>query len=305
MTKGCSTPEGVIVSIAREFLELTPRQVLLNARGRHRLDRDRPRRRCAGGFHCSTPEGVIVSIAGCARPVELEVGACSTPEGVIVSIAPGASRRRPGRRAAQRPRASSSRSRHALAVLDQELHLLNARGRHRLDRVPPLGEDQRVDRCSTPEGVIVSIAGASSTRTTGSGSAQRPRASSSRSRAPWRFSASICFCSTPEGVIVSIAPAYRATNRKINSAQRPRASSSRSRTPATPRVPHVHLLNARGRHRLDRTAATCRRFVSSTAQRPRASSSRSRPDVRRTAFPWSDCSTPEGVIVSIASGFTS
>ena len=325
MTNGCSTPEGVIVSIARCGCRAGPSNRLLNARGRHRLDRGRrpagPRCRPwllnARGRHrldrarhsfwvstpflCSTPEGVIVSIAqpgpGSGHPVRLlnargrhrldrlptagQVEAGVTAQRPRASSSRSRSTRDSGgcrRPAAQRPRASSSRSRQYRRRDRRRRQLLNARGRHRLDRSiswPGLG---RSTGCSTPEGVIVSIAllerspaalGFTAQRPRASSSrsrptidpairdaiaAQRPRASSSRSRDSTGITLPTRPCSTPEGVIVSIAFEPMVSTSSPQTAQRPRASSSRSRARGL-RGPGFML----------------------AAQRPRASSSRSPP----------------------------
>ena len=181
------------------------------------------------------------------------------------------------------------------------MDLLNARGRHRLDRVFTWDEIRpEVEICSTPEGVIVSIA--ADVR---------------------HVPADPELCSTPEGVIVSIARTGRSWSWPPTVAQRPRASSSRSRHLECGRSRQADLLNARGRHRLDRIRATWPRSARPSAQRPRASSSRSHlgrstssllrgllnargrhrldhssDPIRRA--PIVLCSTPEGVIVSIA-----
>ena len=236
----CSTPEGVIVSIAlgRGGDDRTTR--LLNARGRHRLDRDeldelaspvsaaqRPRASSSRsppgpgtGPACSTtaqrPRASSSRSLADDGPRPLFDRPCSTPEGVIVSI--------------------------ASVVESPCLSWIN---------------------CSTPEGVIVSIARRTSTSWRPSAAAQRPRASSSRSPSPHSPAApGVMYCSTPEGVIVSIAPPRPPGSAAPRPAQRPRASSSRS--PAGPRWPTTNW---------------------SSAQRPRASSSRSRRSPRRSLEP--------------------
>ena len=251
---------------------------------------------------------------------------CSTPEGVIVSVTASFSTRIEQSSSAQRPRASSSRSlRHHPDGIGH-LQLLNARGRHRLghrgrrsSRPPPrrllnargrhrlghnlllLHRDRQRD-CSTPEGVIVSVTACWPSACRRCRSAQRPRASSSRSHPGGRRGPDLrLLCSTPEGVIVSVTRQARCRRRGGGAAQRPRASSSRSLMRAGFPAPHW-----------------------TTAQRPRASSSRSRGRDRRGPLDPDllnargrhrlghngpaialteviDCSTPEGVIVSVTS----
>ncbi len=273
----CSTPGGVIVSITVSRQPIPDRQELLNARRRHRLDHSAP-----------TPD----------------LSALST---------------------AQRPEASSSRSRPLPGWRQRRPLLLNARRRHRLDHDRASWEPTLNDLCSTPGGVIVSI-------TVGR---HRPVPASARCSTPGGVIVSITsasdsastatgLCSTPGGVIVSITWLQRPTSWSRTSAQRPEASSSRSRwgrcrdrsrlitaqrpeasssrsppsLPSNPRnrrtaqrpeasssrsrvAPHsgdapLPLLNARRRHRLDhRRGRRARRVISSAAQRPEASSSRS------------------------------
>ena len=180
---------------------------LLNARGRHRLGHTplRVAPAMTALTSCSTPEGVIVSVTKNRNGATARVDLCSTPEGVIVSVTRAGLGAAGGDRAAQRPRASSSRSPSAYRAFAVDV------------------------LCSTPEGVIVSV-----TRSRGSPpgptpSAQRPRASSSRSparpgacrSAPWSLlnargrhrlghdervpgGRPADVCSTPEGVIVSV-----------------------------------------------------------------------------------------------------
>ena len=203
--------------------------------------------------------------------------------------------------AAQRPRASSSRSPAPPAPGPPVPPLLNARGRHRLDRnawdrrrsrdgqlLNARGR-HRLDRagagrvrpptldCSTPEGVIVSIARRTIARRSSPIAAQRPRASSSRSqhRRPVGLPQEI-LCSTPEGVIVSIARSGR-------------------RRPGVP-----SLLNARGRHRLDREVARLRRVAGVGLLNARGRHRLDRMSTSAMNRPAVSCSTPEGVIVSIA-----
>ena len=106
---------------------------------------------------------------------------------------------------AQRPRASSSRSRPPGRARSACIALLNARGRHRLGHTPDETPDACLLNCSTPEGVIVSVTRSARTPTTAPrSSAQRPRASSSRSLRKAILDHRAEICSTPEGVIVSV-----------------------------------------------------------------------------------------------------
>ena len=325
----CSTPEGVIVSIAVVSLGGQPRKDLLNARGRHRLDRQRARLKRSRYFICSTPEGVIVSIAreiydwfgeepaaqrprasssrSLAHRGERFVGArllnargrhrldrlrhaeitdfavgCSTPEGVIVSIAISGPSTAPRRASAQRPRASSSRYARRSTRPCSTSSLLNARGRHRLDHVGRSASQVPGGLCSTPEGVIVSIARRSTAR-----------------------SSTTIDCSTPEGVIVSIARQARRASRRLRQLLNARGRHRLDHVTTLPdHVTVANLLNARGRHRLDHAAS-----------RPQAQGSRRLLNARGrhrldhagntvTVAGGGSCSTPEGVIVSIAAGGT-
>ena len=133
-------------------------------------------------FACSTPEGVIVSIASSGSNLVMLAFDCSTPEGVIVSIARQSLLRQPAylllnarrRHRLDRPnfvseqlatkRLLNARRRHRLDhSASPDLRwttsiLLNARRRHRLDHIPFGRDCMSMIRCSTPEGVIVSIA---------------------------------------------------------------------------------------------------------------------------------------------------
>ncbi len=201
---------------------------LLNARRRHRLDHPE----WTGKAVASTP------LLNARRRHRLDhnsatIATCHLPE------------------AAQRPEASSSRSLQAAGDFGEVHRLLNARRRHRLDHPIRRGADRRgwrllnarrrhrldhstllakkfpLGSCSTPGGVIVSITRASRLLAGRTRSAQRPEASSSRSRCHDSRFPIAKNCSTPGGVIVSI---------------------TRPRPPTCPPCP---LLNARRRHRLD------------------------------------------------------
>ena len=274
----CSTPEGVIVSIAPwkgaglRSGSTAQRPRASSSRSLARAVSSRP------SSVCSTPEGVIVSIASCSNWPRRAWYCCSTPEGVIVSIATA---RRPTpatRSAAQRPRASSSRS-HCGPRRTGPFASPAQRPRASSSRSHEHGGRLSIaSGCSTPEGVIVSIARRSGSPSSSSRSAQRPRASSSRSHKGRNPRVVQACCSTPEGVIVSIARPGRSPSPSTSPAQRPRASSSRSPAAVAPSRPSE-----------------------GSAQRPRASSSRSHWRTTSPPEPGS-CSTPEGVIVSIAKG---
>ena len=228
----CSTPEGVIVSVTTCSISPGPRSgMLLNARGRHRLGHGRVLAAISHAIRCSTPEGVIVSVTrggrtqavhhrpllnargrhrlghadgrdppGEARALlnargrhrlghlrvvldHYPLQGCSTPEGVIVSVTPSGRSSISSWRAAQRPRASSSRSRETNQGAAAGFVLLNARGRHRLGHCSSPSRTASRISCSTPEGVIVSVT-------------SRRRIGIDREQG----------CSTPEGVIVSVTP---------------------------------------------------------------------------------------------------
>ena len=242
---------------------------------------------------------------------------CSTPEGVIVAITP---KRRSLRRQCRAD------------------PVLNARRRHRRDHDGPLafrGEQVAARAsCSTPEGVIVAIATAvhhADVDPVEVGRAQRPKASSSRSRRQGGLevdTGSSLLCSTPEGVIVAITPLTRTSRHRVvtRAAQRPKASSSRSQGNADRAESSKYRASAqrpkasssRSPNRSIRRGRSC-----TTAQRPKASTcsnarvanpvlsgdvvlhdARRRHRLDRDQFRADDltiaiCSTPEGVIVAI------
>jgi hypothetical protein len=158
---------------------------------------------------CSTPEGVIVSTTGLDPLDQQAVPPLLNARGRHrLDHLDGPISSKVTAYAAQRPRASSSRPRRAIARAVKSMNcstpegvivsttqapppaalrhlLLNARGRHRLDHRG--GRWRRQDRAPA---------------------AQRPRASSSRP--PSAFGHNTCraaCCSTPDGVIVSTTPA--------------------------------------------------------------------------------------------------
>ena len=344
---GCSTPEGVIVSITGPSARRSPGPPLLNARRRHRLDHQPGGLAVGSGTICSTPEGVIVSIT-IVGSIAMAIGnICSTPEGVIVSITPAASatsrarsrcstpegvivsihqtgldqgpsprcstpegvivsitrrtRRSIARhQAAQRPKASSSRSREARAERPCGAGLLNARRRHRLDHaswpgsVGPRRPAQR-PKASSSRSPAPAAVGESPLS-----AAQRPKASSSRSQAAAGHRRPAPACSTPEGVIVSITGLKRSPDAADVSAQRPKASSSRSRLARHAARRRIALLNARRRHRLDQQglAGLAVEAIPLLNARRRHRLDRGRPSQSPGMLAF--CSTPEGVIVSIA-----
>ena len=268
----CSTPEGVIVSITRPP-KAASRAVDASAQrpkassSRSRPDGARPGRRNG----CSTPEGVIVSITPATdrRP---RGSGCSTPEGVIVSITAIEPKRSAASGAAQRPKASSSRSPSSRQESTPARRLLNARRRHRLDH--------NAGPTRSMAGCLLNARRRHRLDHTGRGgrspirsAAQRPEASSSRSRNDTGRRPARSCCSTPEGVIVSIT---RRAGRSV---------AARSWICSTPEGVIVSITGS----------PSARSGVGVAAQRPKASSSRS-PGL---AIPpgASTCSTPEGVIV--------
>ena len=205
--------------------------------------------------------------------------------------------------AAQRPRASSSRSRPVQDHLRRLQALLNARGRHRLGHVSPFLISVILLCCSTPEGVIVSVTALSIVQ----GPVRLVCCSTpegvivSVTDATHRAVLALNACSTPEGVIVSVTrSSSRGRPGNTRTAQRPRASSSRSLGEVGA---HASLQSSAQRPRA--SSSRSRRFLhglqphSRTAQRPRASSSRSQPSSHARIESSRCCSTPEGVIVSV------
>jgi len=113
ITSGCSTPEGVSVSITRPRRHQSPGLCpLLNARGRLCLDHVGPSAGRSRIGHLLNARGrLCLDHISAQRPVSGEIGAAQRPRASL-----SRSRCRSGRgpwsgSAAQRPRASLSRSR--------------------------------------------------------------------------------------------------------------------------------------------------------------------------------------------------
>ena len=329
---GCSTPEGVIVLITAPASRSAAASLgLLNARRRHRLGHGDRAHEPMAGHGCSTPEGVIVLITAGLTSRATAATVCSTPEGVIVLITdrrrdhPGVApvllnarrrhrldhpvrrlgRCRP-RRAAQRPKASSSWSptgrgagrprRDACSTPEGVIVLITRVGRRRRPTSSV---------CSTPEGVIVLV-----TRSTVRGSRRigdllnarrRHRLDHTAKSTPVGRAGSSC--STPEGVIVSITRGRARPSRPTSACSTPegvivsvtrhiRPSSTSRAICSTPEG--VIVLVTGPARRVRRCTSRC-----STPEGVIVSITRRG---RRRRRPREVCSTPEGVIVLITRG---
>ena len=206
--------------------------------------------------------------------------------------------------------------------LPGEEYLLNARRGNRRDHSIERGDTFRAECCSTPEGVIVGITTSQMTFGPSPKSAQRPKASSSGSRAgklARRYKLEL----------LNARRRHRRDHlkcllicRHAGSLLNARRRHRRDHGQRPGRPGHDLLLNARRRHRRDHRAGIAgnrpatsaqrpkasssgspgsdpRRSGRKTAQRPEASSSGSHLIADRSTFTRRIRSTPEGVIVSI------